>query len=104
MDNLFDIEIKHKMQDFIAKAAINELTISQQMDLILFRKLMLLIFDVRRDDALFRQMIDQAGGFDNMRKNYQERRELSTLQVHSCYQQNKLLQLLGFSTDNIKKQ
>lgn len=99
---LFKIEIKHKMQDFMVKAAINELMISYQIDLKLFRSLMLLIFDVRRDDTLFRKMIDQPDGFDNMRKNYQERRELSTLLIHSCYQQNKLLQLLGFSTDNIK--
>lgn len=94
---LFKINVKHKANDFSAISAINKITISQPLDQTLIKSLMHLIFDVRRDDALFRQMIDQLDGFDTMRKNYQERRELSTLSVHSTVEQNLLLQTLGFA-------
>ena len=69
------------------------------MDQNLLKSLIHLIFDVRRDDALFRQMIDQADGFDTMRKNYQERRELSTLTVNADEKQASLLAAVGFSTN-----
>ncbi|WP_019614466.1 4-phosphoerythronate dehydrogenase [Psychromonas ossibalaenae] len=95
---LLDIEPQHRLKDFVAQAAVNQVTISQVIDQSLLKSLMHMIFDVRRDDALFRQMIDQTDGFDTMRKTYQERRELSTLVVHSSVNQNTLLQSLGFST------
>ena len=93
----FNIEAVRSAQDFVAQAAISEIVISQPLDQALLKSLMHLIFDVRRDDALFRQMIDQADGFDTMRKTYQERRELSTLAVHSTVEQTLLLQALGFA-------
>jgi len=96
---LLDIEPKHRLKDFVAQAAINQISVSQNMDQALLKSLMHLIFDVRRDDALFRQMIDQPDGFDTMRKTYQERRELSTLLVHSSVEQTTLLESLGFSTN-----
>ncbi|MCW8996989.1 MAG: 4-phosphoerythronate dehydrogenase [Psychromonas sp.] len=93
----FNSKVIHSAQDFVARAAINEVVISQPVEQTLMKSLMHLIFDVRRDDALFRQMIDQVDGFDSMRKNYQERRELSTLAVHSTVEQTVLLQALGFT-------
>ncbi len=98
---LLDIEAKHRLKEFVALPAINKISISQSMDQTLLKSLMHLIFDVRRDDALFRQMIDQVDGFDTMRKTYQERRELSTLTVYSSVKQNTLLQSLGFSTGEL---
>ncbi|WP_028865535.1 4-phosphoerythronate dehydrogenase [Psychromonas aquimarina] len=98
---LLDIKPKYRAKDFTAAAAVNQVTISQKIDQTLLKSLMHMIFDVRRDDALFRQMIDQADGFDTMRKTYKERRELSTLVVHSSVKQNTLLQSLGFSTNEL---
>jgi len=88
----------HTLQTFVPLAAVNSVSISQRLDQALLKSLVHLIFDVRRDDALFRQLIDQPDGFDTMRKTYQERRELSTLTVHSSVKQNRLLAALGFTT------
>jgi len=85
--------------DFVHRADINRICISKKIDQPLIKSLMHLIFDVRRDDALFREVIEDVDGFDTMRKTYQERRELSTLTVESSVEQNTLLQLLGFSTN-----
>ena len=93
----FDFAIAHSAQDFVAKAAVNEIVISQPLNQALFKSLLHLIFDVRRDDFLFRQMVKQVNGFDTMRKTYQERRELSTLAVQSTVEQTQLLQALGFA-------
>jgi erythronate-4-phosphate dehydrogenase len=42
----------------------------------LIKQLVHLIYDVRRDDARFRNRIGVAGSFDEQRKHYPERREL----------------------------
>jgi erythronate-4-phosphate dehydrogenase len=94
------IPIIHKAADFVAGADINRITLNAEINQTLMKSLIHLIFDVRRDDALFRQMIEQVDGFDTMRKTYQERRELSTLTVNSTVEQSKLLQLLGFSNNH----
>lgn len=98
----FNIDASRSAPDFVTPAAVNEILISQPLDQALLKSLMHLIFDVRRDDALFRQMIDQVDGFDTMRKTYQERRELSTLAVHSAVAQTPLLQALGFAIPKLK--
>lgn len=61
------------------------------------KALMHLIYDVRRDDALFRQLLNDKG-FDWLRKNYPQRREWSSIPlVFNCSDQknSKFLQL-GF--------
>jgi erythronate-4-phosphate dehydrogenase len=93
----FAFDVEHSADKFSAKAALNKVVISQPLDQSLIKSLMHFVYDVRRDDALFRQRIDQADGFDTMRKTYQERRELSTLSVHSTVEQTSLLQALGFA-------
>lgn len=65
--------------DFKDKANIAEITISASISAELLKSLVHLIYDVRRDDALFRAKVNDLNGFDQMRKNYPERRELSTL-------------------------
>ncbi|MGM3175271.1 4-phosphoerythronate dehydrogenase PdxB [Dickeya lacustris] len=45
------------------------------------KRLVHLVYDVRRDDALLRQVAHLPGEFDRLRKNYQERREWSSLHV-----------------------
>jgi len=97
--DFLQLKVKHTTTDFVHRADINRVAISKKIDQPLIKSLMHLIFDVRRDDALFREVIEDVDGFDTMRKTYQERRELSTLTVESSVEQNTLLQLLGFSTN-----
>ncbi|CAK2521788.1 hypothetical protein VCRA2130O400_8200002 [Vibrio crassostreae] len=40
-----------------------------------------LIYDVRKDDALFRRNIATPGSFDKMRKEYWDRREYSAVEL-----------------------
>ncbi|GLS91515.1 erythronate-4-phosphate dehydrogenase [Psychromonas marina] len=93
------VNITHKAQDFVVKPAISDVTIEEIITQPILKKLIHLIFDVRRDDALFRQMIDQDDGFDIMRKTYSERREMSTLSVNAPASQTQLLQALGFKAE-----
>lgn len=93
------VNATYSLKEFVPLPAISEVAISQNLDQDLLKSLIHLIFDVRRDDALFRQMIDQVDGFDTMRKTYQERRELSTLMVNASEKQTSLLAALGFSTN-----
>ena len=50
-------------------------------DQALIKQLVHLIYDVRRDDARFRARLGIPGSFDEQRKHYPERRELSSLQI-----------------------
>jgi erythronate-4-phosphate dehydrogenase len=56
-----------------------------------------MVYDVRRDDAIFRQQL-VTHGFDSLRKNYPVRREFSatrvTLPIHG---QSDVPHRLGFS-------
>ncbi|WP_127960139.1 4-phosphoerythronate dehydrogenase PdxB [Serratia microhaemolytica] len=62
------------------------------------RRLINLVYDVRRDDAALRLVAGQAGQFDRLRKQYQERREWSSLQVECDNSSTaELLQQLGFT-------
>ncbi|WP_354624485.1 4-phosphoerythronate dehydrogenase [Psychromonas sp. MME2] len=99
LTDLLSLPTTYTLKDFLPTAAINAINISQTVDQTLLKSLVHLIFDVRRDDYLFRQMIEQVDGFDTMRKTYQERRELSTLTVNAHKSQNALLTRLGFSTN-----
>lgn len=59
-----------------------------------------LIYDVRRDDALFRRQIHQPDAFDQMRKQYWDRREYSAIKLvgdDSC--QLEPLAQLGFTIE-----
>ncbi len=95
--------IAHKADDFVVAPAISDVSINQALTQPLLKRLMHLVYDVRRDDALFRQMIDQDDGFDIMRKTYSERRELSTLTVKTDSTQTQLLQSLGFSINDLQE-
>ncbi|RBW47173.1 4-phosphoerythronate dehydrogenase [Psychromonas sp. B3M02] len=75
------VPVTLKSTDFTEKAAISDISIDAELSPELLKSLVHLIYDVRRDDALFRKKVNEVNGFDNMRKNYPERRELSTLTV-----------------------
>lgn len=62
------------------------------------KRLMHLVYDVRRDDAPLRKVAGQAGEFDRLRKHYQERREWSSLRVRCDNSASaELLLRLGFN-------
>ncbi|AGH81119.1 erythronate-4-phosphate dehydrogenase [Psychromonas sp. CNPT3] len=94
----FSLIVQHCASHFLVPAQITKVALTRKLDLSLCKTLMHLVYDVRRDDALFRQMIDQTDGFDTMRKNYNERRELSTLKIDSEFEQTQLLQSLGLQS------
>ncbi len=89
-----------KLEQFMAAPVISQLDINSKIDISLIKKLMHLVYDVRTDDLRFRSVVTDLNGFDNMRANYQERRELSSLTINSKIKQNKLLTDLGFSIKN----
>ncbi|WJG25335.1 4-phosphoerythronate dehydrogenase [Vibrio furnissii] len=60
-------------------APIPEVTLDRAWDEATLLTLTQLIYDVRRDDALFRREIHKPGAFDQMRKQYWDRREYSAI-------------------------
>lgn len=86
-----------QLQDFLPTPSIDYLEIKQEFNEILLNQLVKMVYDVRRDDAIFRQQI-KTQGFDHIRKTYPTRREFSSVMVGL----NKLLSSdaphqLGFS-------
>ncbi len=74
------------------------ITLHGPLDQATLKRLAHLVYDVRRDDAPLRKVAGVAGEFDKLRKNYQERREWSSLYVQcSDAQAATLLRQLGFN-------
>ncbi|PXK16338.1 4-phosphoerythronate dehydrogenase PdxB [Klebsiella variicola] len=74
------------------------ITLHGPLDQPTLKRLVHLVYDVRRDDAPLRKVAGVAGEFDKLRKNYQERREWSSLYVQcSDAQAATLLRQLGFN-------
>ncbi|MBL5883212.1 4-phosphoerythronate dehydrogenase PdxB [Lelliottia aquatilis] len=57
------------------------ITLHGSLDESSLKRLVHLVYDVRRDDALLRKVAGTPGEFDKLRKNYLERREWSSLYV-----------------------
>lgn len=74
------------------------ITLYGPLDQSTLKRLVHLVYDVRRDDAPLRKVAAIAGEFDKLRKNYPERREWSSLFVQcDDLQAATLLQKLGFN-------
>ncbi|AKL11022.1 TPA: 4-phosphoerythronate dehydrogenase PdxB [Kluyvera intermedia] len=74
------------------------ITLHGPLDQSILKRLIHLVYDVRRDDALLRKVAGIPGEFDKLRKNYLERREWSSLYVQcDDNQAATLLQKLGFN-------
>ncbi|TMM42476.1 4-phosphoerythronate dehydrogenase [Colwellia ponticola] len=71
---------KYQLTDFLPSASIPAIEINQDFNQILLNQLVKMVYDVRRDDAIFRQQLF-VQGFDNLRKNYPVRREFSAVTV-----------------------
>lgn len=91
----FGHEITKQLQPMLPVADINTLSLSVDVDECILKKLIHLVYDVRRDDAIFRHKITQPGSFDEMRKKYPERREWSSLKI-STEKNNDIFIQLGF--------
>ncbi|OSN09886.1 erythronate-4-phosphate dehydrogenase [Lonsdalea iberica] len=77
---------------------VTSVTLTQPLDQSLLKRLVHLVYDVRRDDAMLRGIAHISGGFDRLRKTYQERREWSSLQVFCTDRDTvELLNQLGFN-------
>ena len=70
-----------QLSDFLPTPAINNIEIMQHFDEILLNQLVKMVYDIRRDDAIFRQRI-KTQGFDYIRKTYPTRREFSSMTVN----------------------
>ena len=74
------------------------ITLHGELDQATLKRLVHLVYDVRRDDAPLRHVAAIPGEFDRLRKNYQERREWSSLRVQCDRAETAiLLTKLGFN-------
>jgi erythronate-4-phosphate dehydrogenase len=82
-------------------APIPEVRLNGPWDEAVLHNLIQLIYDVRKDDALFRRQIGEQGSFDAMRKAYWNRREYSAVTVVGGEESNLTpLANLGFTTED----
>ncbi len=82
---------------------ISALTFQGKLSQSQLKRLVHLVYDVRRDDAALREVAAIPGEFDKLRKHYQERREWSSLNI-GCDDAQVASQLsaLGFNAHLIK--
>ena len=69
------------LETLLPPAEFGSITLRGELDQPTLKRLVHLVYDVRRDDAPLRQVAAIPGEFDRLRKTYQERREWSSLQV-----------------------
>ncbi len=88
-----------KLADLLTIAEFNEITFSGKLTQTSLKRLVHLVYDVRRDDAQLRKIAHLDSQFDYLRKNYPERREWSSLMVN-CDNSDaaNTLKILGFNT------
>ena len=96
--NEFSQERLLSLESILPATDLSLLSVDIPLNETVLKKIIHLIYDVRRDDALFRMKATIPGGFDQMRKQYQERREWSSLNVQSEYSMTQLKEL-GFITN-----
>lgn len=77
---LLKIQPQHQLNDFCPKPVMEMLQISANFRLSDVQSLCRMLYDVRRDDALFRYHLN-GNGFDWLRKHYPPRREFSSLRL-----------------------
>mgnify|MGYP000041221253 CR=1 FL=1 len=75
-----DILPNKRLEDFLPAPSVDYVEIKQAFDEILLNQMVKMVYDVRRDDAIFRQQI-KTQGFDHIRKTYPTRREFSSIAV-----------------------
>jgi erythronate-4-phosphate dehydrogenase len=91
----FGYAITKQLQPMLPASDIDALSLSADMNDSIVKKLIHLVYDVRRDDGIFRHQIAKLGSFDEMRKKYPERREWGSLAI-SAEKNSDILNQLGF--------
>ncbi|SEA93026.1 4-phosphoerythronate dehydrogenase [Alkalimonas amylolytica] len=86
--------VLYSLNDFCPFPPISSVQITENFGLPDVQSLFRLVYDVRRDDALFRHHIHQQG-FDWLRKHYPARRECNSIAVHGTQVPDWLCQI-GF--------
>lgn len=90
--------------DLLPTAPIPQVTLDRAWDETVLHNLTQLVYDVRKDDAIFRRNIETNNGFDNMRKHYWDRREYGAIRVKSAANdQFAALSKLGFQIEVINE-
>ncbi|MGD8117373.1 4-phosphoerythronate dehydrogenase [Vibrio sp. TRT 29B02] len=95
-----DNELRAHASDLLPTAPVPKLVLDRDWDEATLHNITQLVYDVRKDDALFRREISQPGAFDLMRKNYWDRREYSAVTLvgdDSC--RLSPLKKLGFQVE-----
>lgn len=93
-----NIEPVCQLTTLLPTATISCVKLNQEFNEIVLNQLVKMVYDVRRDDAIFRHQLSSQG-FDALRKNYPIRREFSAVQVilsfNAC---SSVPHRLGFSS------
>lgn len=90
-----------KLADFLPLPSIDDVKINHTFDETTLKQLIKLVYDVRRDDGIFRQQIIEKG-FDYIRRTYPDRREFSAISVTLNTQVNEdVPHRLGFSNTSL---
>ncbi|CAL1329071.1 4-phosphoerythronate dehydrogenase [Candidatus Providencia siddallii] len=98
-NNFFDRSFRRvSLLSLAPKCVINEITVNGKLTQEILKRLIHLVYDVRSDDSNLRLVSDINNEFDQLRKNYKERREWSSLKVKCNFQKTAiLLNKLGFN-------
>lgn len=93
-------ELRAHASDLLPTAPVPRMVLDRAWDESVLHNITQLVYDVRKDDALFRREISKPGSFDLMRKNYWDRREYSAVTLvgdDTC--QLSPLEKLGFQVE-----
>ncbi|WP_340618396.1 4-phosphoerythronate dehydrogenase PdxB [Xenorhabdus entomophaga] len=89
---------KTELSELLPTPDFSQITLQGEVTQSILKRLMHLVYDVRRDDAPLRQVAGQKGAFDQLRKHYPERREWSSLTVYCDSEKSvQLLSRIGFN-------
>ncbi|EEX33945.1 MULTISPECIES: 4-phosphoerythronate dehydrogenase [Vibrio] len=93
-------DLRAHASELLPTAPVPELVLDRAWEEATLHNLTQLVYDVRKDDALFRREISQTGAFDLMRKNYWDRREYSAVTLRGNAEANlQPLAKLGFQIE-----
>jgi erythronate-4-phosphate dehydrogenase len=87
-----------QLKTLLPMASVSSVKLNQEFNEIVLNQLVKMVYDVRRDDAIFRQKLSSES-FDVLRKNYPTRREFSAVRVIFSYNTfSDVPHRLGFSS------
>lgn len=94
--------IDYSLSSLLPVATVNTITLENELQADDIKQLVRLAYDIRDDDDLIRHFGKSGKGFDNLRKQYKVRRELSALIVNAKHEADvALLAGIGFNSFKI---